>query len=394
MVNITNMAMAATTSDVASTVVDYQLWPPALQPHGPDVIVAAFAINDALTVGTQNEIYQNIQQLIESVHRERNCRSNDDDDRLPILVFVDDFIAWPGNMKQYLDFHQDLHELADWHGLGFVSYANAFRDLVLASDLFNETTFKGSWSIDKKGKTAANPHPGMSFHIFMSWVICYYLLHLSLSLCDGSLDEPTSPEDQELGSLFAVPNIPAVHRPLLDEKLDIEQVHKLWTTLASSERDRCQSVVPGSRCDFVWVANRVSEFRTAKDIDIFLQPFLTNNHGWKAEGNSYVSKHGWVAQKEKARFELQISADKMNIRYMTILSLQSYGEQWKDTKIHVQVNGKVFTIDGFHNSETSVIVPHKFELPEMVKQGEFLKVVVELVSGSTFKITGMAFCRS
>ena len=383
LVKITNMAMAATTSDVGATVVDYQLWPSDLLPDGPDVIVASFATNDALAEAPETEIYQNMQLLIQSINKERNCKK----EKLPLLIYVDDFIAWPGSVQKYLDFHHDLHELADWHGFGYISYANAFRDVVHA-DLSRENTFKGEWTRDKDGKHVANPHPGLSFNIIMSWVVTYNLLHLSLHMCDGSMEELPPVESKD----FPMVKIPSVQRPPLDLDLLTQDIPEQWKQLATKEKERCSSIISGPRCGFVWVANRVSDFRTAKAIEAFLRTFLTINDGWKAEGDSYSSKHGWVAKKEKARFELEIPSLETNVRYLTILSLKSYGANWKGSSLSMKANGKELFIEGFHDSETSVIIPHKFDLGETIPKGSSINVVFNLVGGKNFKITGMAFC--
>ena len=383
LVNITNMAMAATTSDVGATVIDYQLWPVELLPDGPDVVIAAFATNDALAEAPETEIYQNMQLLVESIHRERNCKKS----KLPLLIYVDDFIAWPGSVQKYLDFHHDLHELADWHGFGYISYANAFREIVHA-DLMQENTFKGPWTTEKRGKYVANPHPGLSFHIVMSWVMVFNLLNLSFHVCDGSLEELAPIENKK----FPMVSIPSIQRPPLDPGLLTQSIPKAWKQLEIGETQRCSTVSSGPRCGFVWIANRVSDFRTAPAIEVFLNKYLTFNDGWKAEGNSYRSKHGWVAKKEKARFKLAIRSLETSVRYITILSLKSYGNEWKHSRLSVQVIGKEFLIDGVHDSGTSVILPHKFDLGEVIPEGSSINVVFDLVGGVNFKITGMAFC--
>jgi hypothetical protein len=376
------MAMAATTSDVGATVVEYQLWPAELLPNGPDVIIASFATNDALAEATETEIYQNMQLLVEAVHKERNCRS----DKLPLLIYVDDFIAWPGSLQKWLGFHHDLHELADWHGFGFISYANAFRDVVHA-DLLRENSFKGEWKINK-GKYTASPHPGLSFHIIMSWVMSYNLHLLGMHVCDVSLQvEPLSMD-------LPMASIPSVQRPPLNPELLTEEISSQWKSLETTEKKRCASIKAGPRCGFVWVANRVSEFRTAAAIQDFLQIYLTHNDGWKGNGNSYRSKHGWVAEKAKARFELHVKKLKTDVRTLSILALKSYGEEWKGSRVRMTVGDQEFFIEGSHNSTTSVIVPHKFALNHPVTNGNNLKVSFDLVSGKTFKITGMAFCNS
>ena len=343
---------------------------------------------------------------------------------LPLLIYVDDFVAWPGPVQKWLDFHHDLHELAEWHGFGFVSYANAFRDVAHA-DLLGDTTFKGKWSIDKKdpNKYVADPHPGMSFHIIMSWMMAYYTLVLTEKVCDGtllSMDSGSSPGGPNHEA--DTKKRPAIPRPSLTADLLTEQIPETWKDLERTEQERCAAMNTndGSRCAFVWVANRVSEFRDAKSIQSLLNRYTVQNKDWKAEGNSYRSKHGWVAKAPNATFSLRIPALEMDARYLTILSMKSYGNDWAKSELEIyatrstttteapaagapaehqhdqpgQSRQEPFRILGYHNSETSVIIPHKFDLGETIPKGAPLDLAFHLVGGKTFKITGMALCSS
>ena len=155
-----------------------------------------------------------------------------------------------------------------------------------------------------------------------------------------------------------------------------------------------KSLASGKRCAFVWVANRVSEFRSAAAIEDFLKPYLNSSSGWKAEGNSYRSKHGFVAKEASAKFSLTIPSLETDVRYLMILALKSYGTEWEGARLRMSINGKEFYIDGHHNSTTSVIIPHKFDLSasNSIKKGQSITVDFCMVGGKTFKITGMAFC--
>eukprot|EP00546_Thalassionema_frauenfeldii_P010408 CAMPEP_0178912372 /NCGR_PEP_ID=MMETSP0786-20121207/10225_1 /TAXON_ID=186022 /ORGANISM="Thalassionema frauenfeldii, Strain CCMP 1798" /LENGTH=504 /DNA_ID=CAMNT_0020584945 /DNA_START=68 /DNA_END=1582 /DNA_ORIENTATION=- len=386
LINVTNMAMAATTSDVGATVVEYQLWPPALLPNGPDIIIASFATNDALAEATQSEIYQNMQSLITAIQAEKNCDRN----KMPLLIYMDDFIAWPGEVKKWLDFHHDLHELSDWYGFGFLSYANVLRDVVHSSDMFDKKNsyFKGEWEKKRNGKISPNPHPGITFHITMSWIVTFSMLQLAVHTC--SILDLRGTDDSDTNKMI----LPSIPRPPLNSKLLTEEIPKQWKDLENSEQKRCSTFTSGNRCAFVWVANRVSEFRTAAAIEGFLKRFLDSSSGWKAEGNSYRSKHGYVAKEAAAKFSLTIPSLESNVRFLTVLALKSYGSEWEGSRLKMSAMGKEFFMDGYHNSSTSVIIPHKFDLAakNSVKRGGNITVDFQMVGGKTFKITGMAFC--
>ena len=53
-----------------------------------------------------------------------------------------------------------------------------------------------------------------------------------------------------------------------------------------------------------------------------------------------------------------------------------------------------YEVNGYHDTRTSIHIPHKFELPDGgAKKGDSIVANFRLVSGSYFKIAGLAFCR-
>jgi len=89
-----------------------------------------------------------------------------------------------------------------------------------------------------------------------------------------------------------------------------------------------------------------------------------------------------------------------NVKVVTIFFLPSYGEKWKDSKARFSVtNSKNETtplgqgdIDGVHNMTHSLTLSEKFALADPVEKGQTLHLKVDLISGGSFKITGMALC--
>jgi hypothetical protein len=96
----------------------------------------------------------------------------------------------------------------------------------------------------------------------------------------------------------------------------------------------------------------------------------------------------------------------MDADTFTLFSLKSYGPDWIDSKLHVDIQVipaagpddgteplQVF-VDGYHNRTTSVPYPHRFRLPgNGARAGDTIRANFTLVNGTTFKIVGMAFCR-
>ena len=86
--------------------------------------------------------------------------------------------------------------------------------------------------------------------------------------------------------------------------------------------------------------------------------------------------------------------------------MKRYGDNFKDTILEVDVRierkgGSKYTltqttkykVNGYHDTRTSIHIPHKFELPDGgAKKGDSIVANFRLVSGSYFKIAGLAFC--
>jgi len=96
---------------------------------------------------------------------------------------------------------------------------------------------------------------------------------------------------------------------------------------------------------------------------------------------------------------------------LTVQSLKSYGEKWERSEALITItkrspsenttttNGELGwsqvmqqRISGIHNSTSSITYTTELEFPVAVEVGSDIRVVVELVGGSTFKITGMMLC--
>lgn len=119
---------------------------------------------------------------------------------------------------------------------------------------------------------------------------------------------------------------------------------------------------------------------------------------------------GWYAKKANAKFSLKITST-LKTRYMTLVTMKSYGPTFLDAMLRVSVRiqrnkqqqrtessttaaaTKDYEISGYHEAKTSVHVPHKFQLPgEGADNGDVILLDVELVRGSNFKVSGIAFC--
>ena len=95
-------------------------------------------------------------------------------------------------------------------------------------------------------------------------------------------------------------------------------------------------------------------------------------------------------------------ASTIDTNYLTLMTMKSYSTWWKGAELKVTVritrsdetqSEESFSISGYHETQTSIHIPHKFQLPGGgAKKGDTIFLDAELVGGSLFKINGMALC--
>ena len=395
LVQVVNAAWAATTSDVASVVVDYNLWPKSLQPQGPDIIISAFSANDPLanpyTAGIDK-----MQNLAQSVEQAQDCETG-----LPLLVQFEEFVGGPESVDKWLLYHNDMVRLAEWNQYAAVSYADAVRDYVYAD--WQNNVVKAAWKMDPKWGAQGNIHPGMGVHIMSTWVLAYSMLQIGLETCSTATQQ--KPFSDRVTPEFSPPELfDGPRPPLTTEQLTTIKTGELWKESAAAREGECldRQVRKGQeQCSFMWFANRLSDFKSVASIQEKMETVLTYNDGWKAGGPAFASKHGWLAEQPNATFTMVMPNVTSDVLSISILSLKSYSEDWVGSRLEIRVFSEdaapvsTFHIDGYHDdTKTSVILPHALVLeePQVIKKGRPLRLEFELVGGKSFKISGMAIC--
>eukprot|EP00977_Amphora_coffeiformis_P008274 scaffold1872_cov262-Amphora_coffeaeformis.AAC.6 len=130
LVQVYNLAVGGTNSDIATPLVKYWLYPQSLLPEGPDVIISAYSTNEQhvnnrrdTTISTQfaDSKRESVQNFIQAVHDARPC------DKSPALLFLDDYI---GNQQDRIlgetVYNKIVTEMAEWYGdILHVSFADA-----------------------------------------------------------------------------------------------------------------------------------------------------------------------------------------------------------------------------------------------------------------------------
>ncbi len=404
-VKFTNLAMAATTSDVGALMLQYDLWPPDVvlqqqEQQGssssfPHVLLVAFGWNDALSNdATMGEIQSKVESLLQVAKKQQQQQQQQwlqeeeeeewKDDKtkptscptvvsLPLVILVDDVVRVPGrNVTEFDDFHHMMKRLANDYHVPLISVGDAMNDLK-----------EEEWNMILHGSTTTNIHPGMAYHMAMSWIVTFNLFQLLFvpERCTTLDDEAIRPSDRPTP-------LSTMHQPRVTTPLQ-------HSNCKNSKTPRRQS--SPQRCAYVWMAHRVVSAKHAQDVAAAMEPYLTYNEGWRAAGKARYNKHGWLAELPNAAFGWRMTNLTAPVKVITILSMVSYSYIWKDSRLAMTIwnnnmNNITLQISGEHASKTSVIVPRQVVLDPPIPSGGTLALDFRLIGGSMFKITGMAFC--
>ena len=199
--------------------------------------------------------------------------------------------------------------------------------------------------------------------------------------------------------------------PLLDTDLTLETITQRWLDAASKQERRDgdnSDCIVKRPCVFSFVSGLEKDLNKPKVLMGKLKPYLTTNVGWDAVDDN--GKNGIVPTKGLgSKFTLELKNLSQPVNVLTLMVMTSYGAKWEGSRIRVTVFfrkesggeyeklAEPMEISGEHNKETSETYIHEMDLMgDKVAAGDVgegdIKVHVELIGGSTFKIMGMAFC--
>jgi hypothetical protein len=399
LVEVQNMGMSGSTSDVSSFVLEYNQWPENYAAEGPDIIIWDHGTNDGIAISDDRILFENLLQRFYQSTRRLRCGQ-----KLPLVVLMDDFSGMyfrflltgaADNMR----ISSIVYRTATWYSTMAVSYANSVRDYIWGNFNVNDT-------VPLFGSTLTL-HPGLMYHTSVAWIMVFNLL---VALVDNCQTAPINNNNNNnnnnmLGT--SVAGLPSKDMPLLLHDLPMRSVHQQWKDRAKESRAFCQqghTDGSSSGCEYVWAVNQMTSTKSTADVTAHIAPVLIHTHNWAAFGTPKQAA-GYVATGRGAVFEIAIPIPTQHeIRYLTIISMLSYSAAWKHSLVQMTVEvrhhdggthhhetTRSYEISGHHTTKTSVLVPHKFEIPT-AKMRSVVRARFELVSGETFKITGMALC--
>ena len=406
-VHIENISQGGLNTKIGELILDFKLFPDAFLPDGPDVIINAFSSNDMhiLTMNDASSMNLTLSDALFEMNQNfiRKALSIRPQNP-PLLVYLDDYLGnEQDKIMELMSFHNVISELSSYYPMMFVSYADAVRHLVYGS--VEETWFSSPW-VGKEG-WERQIHPGMGMHMSVPWVFAFNILDLIVSFCNeeaygsciGNLSScyEIIPDISESEIPGGPKPMPSVILPALTGELQLEHISKLWRSdLKSSSFVTEKNPSKLSRvCHNAWIAgvNLLKE----EELKQVMKKIENFNSGWDVVSDN--NKLGFAPiSGVGSKVIIDINNSDSGIREVNILAMKSYGHDWDQStaRFTIFTNDENLPIHkeeifGFHQSETSVTYSYKFDLRESIKQ-ENLKLAIELVGGTKFKITGMAFC--
>ena len=203
--------------------------------------------------------------------------------------------------------------------------------------------------------------------------------------------------------------------PPLSKRLTLKNVATLWNnTNNDNSNSNCNIKDIDKVCSFKWLNG--GGFNTQSNTkENVLSKRITKSNGWSII-EDYNNKLGLVAIGGKDSY-VQLTFENINesINSLIFIILRSYGKKWQNSRVKIRVMAKNYKysdgnnnkysnndtdediilsieLNGFHKSKTSLIYPFAYKLNETIGIGSTMVVDIQLIDGTTFKFTDMAFC--
>jgi hypothetical protein len=390
------MAVGATTIDVATMILEYEMLPDDLL--SPDVVLLAHSANDE-KLNSDQLLYTHLNDAVQAARRLRAC-----DDDLPLVGIIDDNVGTE-SISQAMETTARYYAISSWYHLMYLNYGSMTRHTLLRRFDENRTEPLLGGKFQR--------HGGMGFHISMAWTVVFNFMLLMLDAChdiskDDETNRITSEKWESETNLESIKNIswglsPSKHIGGLYQTSDPRSVNQDWYNNLKANEQHCQSFNSSEEvqpiCTHAWMVNKLADIMRPKDINRAMKDVIKSSYGWEASGEFYsFPRLGYYASEENANFYLEIPSLSPT-KFFTVLSTVSYGPNFIDTNLHIEIligddnEPATYNISGYHSIQTSPLVPHKFTLPRVAQKGEVIYFNATLTSGSYFKIAGLAFCK-
>lgn len=424
-VKVHTLAAGGTNTGTGQAILEFDILPEEAQK--PDILINAYSTND-MHVLTFNEAASSNQTI-----RERVFDMNQDFIRTakscgvasPLVIILDDYL---GNEQRELlktqELAQSVHVLANYYGIGFVSYADAVRDLVYSDT--HETMFSpAGWYVPPKSRMQREIHPGQGMHIATAWIMAYNIfvaltnhcnkqliarkmLQIDMSeskLPDGWGEKKLNGKTLEQHFLDARPKKSQVSitglPPKLKKDLLLDEISRSWQ---KSNQKAASYSCDQKVCTFSWVSG-IPWMEENAIRDLF-DPILSTKDWDVVDDSNGRGKFGWMPIASPStnnpafilEFTQKFKADALSS--LTVFYMKSYGEKWDFSEVSVSIEKQMnqkwhevvspIQLFGHHNKTTSEMYSETIRFEPTASRR--LRVSIILIGGLTFKVMGIAAC--
>jgi lysophospholipase L1-like esterase len=416
LVEVKVVGMGGTNSATGSTILGHDLLP--ADAKNPDIIINSYSTNDmhAITMRQaasgnatlRDKVFDMTQDFVREALQPQSCKGV----QQPLLLHMDDYL---GNEQREIwsttELAQGVSVLANYYGFASMSYADMVRDWVYGDT--REYLFSPSGWYD--GDVFSREiHPGAGAHSTMAWAVAYNLLNLATTHCSmesGSIISDTEQRELQLLESPEAADIPGKPLPApkglpprLSKELRLEDVSDLWKK-SSEEFFRLESgpSVCQDRCPFAWVGGIDLQQSDAQWVQEYFNGHTTETNDWKLAGGEQKIGFVPVDGRHGAEMVLNFANLTQSIRSVTLFTMKSYGERWKDSRARVKISKKsrshqtwnetdALELSGWHNKNTSETYTDVIHLSKEVSAGDSLQISTTFLNGGTFKLMGLAIC--
>ena len=415
-VEIYPLALGGTNTETGTTILSLQLQPDL---H-PDIIINGYSTNDMHinTIKDANQANQTLRDRTFSLMQNfvrtvlRKCSQT-----RPLLIHVNDYL---GNEQREIyattEYAQGIGVLANYYGFASLSYADLVRDLVYA-DTHEQWFSPPGWYLGKK-KMEREIHPVMSMHMATAYLSMFSLLHTAISYCSmtpgaraqvlnaslAGTEIPYMPKDGGLPEMTT--KVPG-HKPVmpywslpppLTTDLNLEDVSALWKKSA----DQPEPCPLEPRCIFAWIYGLSRDTNDMEKVHERFMNHTTVNLGWRLMEDG--GKWGWIPwMGRRSKWVLDFKNATQPLRSVSLLYMRSYGAKWEHSTLQLSAYSRPTSNDewkhlseeklhGVHAKNTSETYTHELILEKENGIGSDLRIQLELVNGTTFKVSGLAVC--
>lgn len=373
-IQIISLAEEGTETALMTPLLRNWRYPPQLIPEGPDIIINAYSLSDYSkppsndehnsAENDQNDLYKKVNHemtsFVDAIESSHPCGHT------PLILHLHDLLPMEImlNSQAVSSDKPTAPSFSYWENVISVEY----RDMI--------STFKA------KNKKDINEHSllfGMDGHMALMWTLTYNFMHVLLQHCENNnFEQP----------------------PVI-------------STSSTSKMQQCQDASTGEDpCTFAFFAGPAFDktfFKPGK-LSSYIKPYTVENNGWETNVDmsaGFSRKTGLVASFPHAHLIFEFSPLEKEVNFINLMILRSNQPKWMGgvARFSIYVDATAvdkneekprelsFDVPGFHTKSEPITYPIEVDLKGFkAPVGSILRVSVELVQGTSFKIIGMMFC--